>query len=93
MSDKVSEEEIEPEEPDFEEEYDRLRDDSNGDLDDRLKQVFADIRKDYPASLFNDERRFWRSVMAKAEHELSNVDAIQAGPANMRHSSTTSSAD
>lgn len=73
-----------------EDEYDQLVDDSSSDLDERLNKVLDDIRREFPLSIFATERRFWRSVMAKAEHELSNVDVIQAGPANMRTHSSTS---
>jgi len=76
-------------ERDMEDEYDRLVDDSNSDFDERLKKVLVDIRKEFPLSIFTSKRKFWRGMMAKAEHELANAEPIKAGPANMRHSTSS----
>jgi len=55
----------------FDDEYDRFVEACSDDLDERLEGMFATLKKENPSSMFAEEQRFWRSVMAKAEYQLS----------------------
>jgi len=60
----------------FDDEFDRFVEECSEDLDKRLEAVLTTLKKENPANFFTDERRFWRSVMAKAEYQVGMMSEV-----------------